>query len=332
MKSYRRRTYYLGAVGRRLLALVLLLLPLRVLSQMHLVGGSVGVKGLTVLDKISETSQRLGYGADFRLLYEYQYRYLLVGTGVGLSYEHSRQVLSAVETVLPGTEKIFSETGEVLPATDGLYDYMDYKVRAYNMRNSLAALSVEVPLHVGVEIKGFYMLAGGTFVLPFLNYGRQKADFQIACEYPQYPIEITIEEYGFRRFSKSVKDKMPVDLDVRGEVELGYSKTLINNDEERSMGKIRVALFGQISLLALYQTSNSTPLTKFPSDGKDIDVRLSNVYASVLSKEGMRNLTVGVRVSYMLPVGGTLPIRKATGGYYKRFRCRCAKPQRSRWR
>ena len=197
---------------RRLLPFIVCLLCCASLKAQHWMGVSVDGNMAWSLDKIEHTTAKLGGGTSVGLRYQFQSELFTLETGVGVAYGYAAR---SIHDSLYRSEQIDSK-GQV------------YTLNTYHMdrMNVSHALSVHLPVMVGVELNYFYAQAGLKAGLTVRRYTRLTERVATTGDYDIfYDPLVNMPNHGFHDYelqqSRSiVRDLVP---DLRLTAEIGTS-------------------------------------------------------------------------------------------------------------
>lgn len=277
---------------RRLSILILSLELSLMLTAQHYIGFGANIQFPRHIDNISSTSAKMGIGGGAEMMYAFRYRYFLLNAGLGFDAGKTRLTLD-------------DETLQAdMVDTRGLrFTYNGYLNRRTDAATSI---NVVIPLRVGFEAENFYMLAGVDYAVRVGGSTLQKAKLMTEGDYNgrYYSVLTDMPNHGYHDYEdESTSGNVSFKADLRLVAELGLTMEL-KAANRRLKPILRIGAFVGYGVLNVLDNSADKPLTEL--DLKQyMHVRMNHVYSTAAAAgKRVNNFTFGLKVTYLIPVGG----------------------------
>lgn len=293
-------------------ALLLVLTGLFTARAEHYIGVTAGFQSPFLLDRLAETSPRIGYGGLAGVEWFWQWKLLTVEAGLQVAY-------TVANTALPDESLRFN-----MHDTQG--KPFVYQGEITDRRESFPSLDLQIPLLVGLEYKRFYLSAGPIIVYTATGRMRQSAYLTTTGDYDRYyELLEDMPNHGFSDLQPvNSQTRLSSGLDVRVHAETG-------GVWHTGSAKWRAGLFcdyGLLNLLAapgIYRRGASVQPVYEVDTERYMSVTLHPVYASEMTEETpLNNLSAGIRITVLFPLSSlssssssssrSRPPRKRTSG------------------
>lgn len=249
-------------------------------------GGGVALLG----DDLEQTTAKAGVGGRVGLGWQYQKRMFTIEIGVEGTYQKHNIAVG---------QQTYS-----FPATDSQGKQFTYNAIISERTDNSRTLDLQVPVLLGIEVKHFYLLAGGKFNANLLGTTATSALLSTSGDYNRYYETLkNMPNHGFfENQAAASKGNISFNFDARLHFELGAVLRQKHNYDNRS-NKYRIGLFAEIGLLNLNRgnfNQTATAITKT----NPASVEINHIYTSTESNHAkLRGSTIGLRLSVLLPVG-----------------------------
>ena len=283
-----------------------------VAAAQHYIGVSANLQSPRHFDNLDITTAKAGIGGGGELLYAFRRGYFLLNAGVGFEGGRTRVAL--------GDETLQADMVD----TRGLQ--FTYNGNLRKRVDAATSMNIMVPLRVGFEVERFYMLAGVDFVARVGGTSRQTAELRTEGDYNgrYYSVLTDMPNHGYHEYEQqSTSGSVSLKPDLRFVAELGLAWEL-EKARTRLKPILRVGVFVGVGMLNVLDSGDAA-LTELDLQ-QYMRVRMNHVY-SAAAAEGKRvgNLTFGLRVAYLIPVGGRVVSSRPSGWLppSERVKCYC---------
>ena len=227
------------------------------------VGISVAGHVPMTMDKLSFTHLQASYGGDVGFVYEWQKSHFILQTGLNFSLDY------------PSLRVDSQWLAQDMIDTRGVP--FIYRGILNNRTDRIMAGQLTVPLYIGAEWSGFYMMAGVKAVLNIHSKSSQRAQLMTAGDYGDryYDWLEDMPNHGYYDYQPVQTDK-PIKLrlyDIRVGAELGYSIYT-------SSPLIRIGVFAEYGVLEWTDNKNATDPRTQADYTHYMSVDMTHVYGS----------------------------------------------------
>ena len=285
---------------KRIYVIIVVMLMAQMTFAQHYIGVGASFSSPFQLDESTATKPVIGWGEGITLQYQYRRRHFLLSIGAALSGEHPR--VGVVEEYYKSP---------LMKDTRGLeFIYLG----ALKDRTDLSStLWFHTPVMMGFEIQPFYMMVGAEYSLSITSWTHQTGQMAAAADYRRRYYDDYIDDmftHGYHDYEPvSSRGVMKYKNDMRLLAEIGGTVRVGRSD--KGLDKLlRIGTFAEIGMMNVLDNSpTQTITTKRDKTEWDptqyLHVSMNHIYSVTDTKVGpLRNIVVGVRVTYFLPVGG----------------------------
>lgn len=303
---------------RRYLIIAMILLTQMIFAQ-HYVGVGASISSPFQIDKSNATKPLFGWGEGLSVQYQYSAGHFIVSAGASLTGEHPR-IGVADESISPRMKD-----------TRGIdFNYLGSIVKRQDLSSTVW---FNVPVMIGLEVFPFYIMAGAEYSLFLASWTHQTAQMASVGDYlgRYYKVVDDMPTHGYHSYEPvQTKGRMQYKNDIRVLFEIGGTLAFTFNRREPDH-LLRIGAFAEVGLRNVLKNSTDIPQTEWDVS-QYMHVRMNHVYASNANTGAVRNVVVGVRATYLIPVGEQ---PKKFSGYRftktKKRKCNCFGYPAFRW-
>lgn len=237
---------------------ILAILSLFSMVSLAQVNSYVGVWGelgeWSLLPQESKYGSSMGVAGGLGVMYDLQYKHLIVDIGVGANYGMTAYSVNA------------NQNQTLKNQQDLQGDVFDYVYQVRDRKDQYTNLMVQVPLMVGGQWGRFYCMAGVKAGISLLTNSHTKANLTTYGDYQLFDDFRNMPEYQFFEalpLNKTIRTNFNFNLDVSAEIgaRLGYMQSMTGYDIRKSSVQYRLALFFDYGVLDLHKADYLESLT-----------------------------------------------------------------------
>lgn len=276
---------------KRILLILLFAATTFAVGAASYVGFSAGAFSAWQIDNYEPTRPLFGGGADVTLHYHLVHGHFLFDTGVGISFD--RTVFSLPNQTV--SIKAFTNLGTEYSLVSNIKDRKDAANSTY----------LQVPLMFGGEFGNYYFLVGAKFNLNIWGNTQQRALYDTKAVFDRYyePF-VDMPQHGLHDFNPTTSlGSLRYKYDVLACIEAGWTFNFGSAQAGTSRQKLRVGLFFQAGMLNINKSDGTAALTETRLDNEQLRLVLNHVVRTAdMSESWLRNMNVGIRLTYLLNV------------------------------
>ena len=256
---------------RKVIIILLLVICSATTYAEHIVGVSISPAATWQLDSLPNTHSLPSIAGDVGFVYQYQYRALLLQTGINIGMVTMRQ----------GIDSILLDQNQILR----------------NHVDGMQAFELGLPLMIGAKVRHVYALAGIKMNFTSEATTSQRGTIAIREEDNRYHDDYNNVFLDTRNIHS--RGRMSITPDLRACLEIGAQ---LKTSRYHRIGGVNPIL--QIGLFAEYSIINNHP-TSYTEIGtaNQTDVALKYVYAPYINDNlKIQNLHAGIRLTLLFDI------------------------------
>lgn len=292
--------------------LLLLLLPLTVAAESKgsnslVVWGEGGFA--TYVGKAEGIKPAIGGGGALGVGYEYRAQTFLLQTGLGAKFIASRF-------------KIEDQNFDCYTIDDEGWALLPYQYQQRNRLDKYNQLSMQIPVLAGAHFDNLYFLAGVKLNFNVLTKNKVQATYRTVGYYEEFidPFEDMDNHKFFTSQDFSTSNSSPFSFNLAASAEIG-GEFLLKDERGSAKQYLRVAAFMDFNILP-DSKSSSRQLIDYPYEYNAVnsleDIQFVDVLNSSAVTKAMRQLFVGVKVTFLLTSPERFSCVICEGGYPSR--------------
>ena len=256
---------------RKIAIIILLVITSLACYAEHMVGITASPAATWQLDTLDHTHSLPGIAGDVGFTYQYQYKKLLLQTGINIGITTMRQ----------GVDSMYLEQNTILR----------------NRVDGMQAFELGLPLMIGARVRRGYAMAGIKMNFTSEATTSQRGSIAIREEDDRYHDDYNNVFLDTR--DVHTKGRMSISPDLRACLEIG---TQVKTSRYHRVGGINPIL--QIGLFAEYSVINNHPTSYTDmSTANHTDIALQHIYAPYINQKlNINNLHAGIRVTLLFDI------------------------------
>lgn len=256
---------------RKVIIILLLVICSITTYAEHIVGVSISPAATWQLDSLPNTHSLPSIAGDVGFVYQYQYRALLLQTGINIGMVTMRQ----------GIDSLQLEQNQIL------HKHVD----------GMQAFELGLPLMIGAKVRHVYALAGIKMNFTSEASTSQRGTIAIREEDNRYHDDYNNVFLDTRNIHS--RGRMSITPDLRACLEIG---TQVKTSRYHRIGDVNPIL--QIGLFAEYSIINNHPTSYTEiSTANQTDIALKHVYALYINDNlKIQNLHAGIRLTVLFDI------------------------------
>ncbi len=259
------------------------------ISAQHYFGVTAGLSAAWQFDNIDKTTSGFGGGGEIGAIYQWHKGKFLLQTGLELDINYS---MLGIDTIQFSFNMLDTEG---MPFV--------YRGVVSDRVDRMSATELSLPLMVGCKVSSFYALVGAKLVCPLAARTCQTA---LLTSYGDYNgmfyedfFDMPAHGYVSDQLGKNIVEANFL-CDMRLCVELGGNFKLSTSYDNR----LSIGLFAEYGLLNTLKNGNYNLVNVDASKNMNI-LSMYHIYTTLSRNSAfLNNLHVGLRFSFLFPIGG----------------------------
>jgi hypothetical protein len=302
---------------KRINLIIAIILMAQMSFAQHYVGFGASLSSPFQVDKSNSTKPLFGWGEGIHVQYQYCVGHFIVSAGATLTGEHPRVGVDDEDFVA----RMRDTRHDRLSGSEGIvFDYLGSVIKRKDLSSTVW---LNFPVMVGLEIFPFYVMAGAEYSLFLASWTHQTAQMASIGDYlgRYYKVVDDMPTHGYHTYEPvETKGRMQYKNDIRVLFEIGGTIPFIVNRRAPDH-LLRIGAFAEVGLRNVLNNSTNIPKTEWDVS-QYMHVRMNHVYASNANTGAVRNIVVGVKATYLLPIG-ELPKKFNGYRYIRRTKKKC---------